>query len=149
VIAKVLAWLKGCRDPAGLSRGWLAGWLGDAGERAAARHLRRAGLRILARRYRTPLGELDLVAREGECIVFVEVKTRRSCDAGLPFEAVDRRKQAQLTRLALAFLKRHGWLERPARFDVVSIIWPAGARNPEITHYRHAFEPVGRGQMFS
>ncbi|MGQ0633007.1 MAG: YraN family protein [Planctomycetaceae bacterium] len=149
MIARTLAWLRGWGDPAMLSGGWLAGWLGDAGERAAARHLRQSGFRILARRYRTPLGEIDLVARDGDCIVFVEVKTRRSGDAGQPFEAVDHRKQVQLTRLALAFLKRHGWLERPARFDVVSIIWPAGGARPSITHYRHAFEPVGRWQMFS
>lgn len=129
--------------------GWLAGWLGNAGEREAARFLRRLGYRVIARRYRTPLGELDLVARDGKCIVFVEVKTRRSSEAGQPFEAVDRRKQQQLTKLALAFLKRRGWLEQPARFDVISIVWPEAANAPEITHYRNAFEPVGRGQMFS
>jgi putative endonuclease len=129
--------------------GWLAGWLGNAGEREAARFLRRSGYRIIARRYRTPAGELDLVARDGDWIVFVEVKTRRSNDAGQPFEAVDRRKQEQLTKLALAFLKRRGWLERRARFDVVSILWPEGSGLPEITHFRNAFEPVGRGQMFS
>jgi putative endonuclease len=132
-----------------LVSGWFAGWLGNAGEREAARFLRRAGYRVIARRYRTPLGELDLVARDGSCIVFVEVKTRRSRDAGQPFEAVDRRKQAQLTKLALAFLKRQGWLESPARFDVISIVWPEGAPDPEITHYRNAFEAVGQGQMFS
>ncbi|MFN0053676.1 MAG: YraN family protein [Planctomycetales bacterium] len=131
------------------AREWLAGWLGNAGERAAARFLKKLGYRVIARRHRTPLGELDLVALDGEVIVFVEVKTRRSTDAGHPFEAVDRRKQAQLTRLALAFLKQHGWLERRARFDVVSIVWPEGARHPQITHFRDAFEAVGEGQMFS
>jgi putative endonuclease len=129
--------------------GWLAGWLGNAGEREAARFLKRAGYQVIARRYRTALGEIDLVARDGAWIVFVEVKTRRSPDTGPPFEAVDRRKQAQLTKLALAFLKRHGWLESPARFDVVSIVWPEGSRTPEITHFRNAFEAVGEGQMFS
>jgi putative endonuclease len=129
--------------------GWLAGWLGNAGEREAARFLKRAGYQVIARRYRTPLGELDLVARDGAWIVFVEVKTRRSRDAGQPFEAVDLRKQAQLTKLALAFLKRQGWLESPARFDVLSIVWPEGTGVPEITHFRHAFEAAGEGQMFS
>ncbi len=129
--------------------GWLAGWLGNAGEREAARFLRGLGYQVLERRYRTPLGELDLVARDGNCIVFVEVKTRRSNEAGQPFESVDRRKQLQLTKLALAFLKQRGWLEQPARFDVISIVWPETANVPEITHYRNAFEPVGRGQMFS
>lgn len=126
----------------------MAGWLGNAGEREAARYLRRQGFQIIARRYRTPLGEIDLIARDGECIVFIEVKTRRSSEAGQPFESVDRRKQQQLTRLALAYLKQRGWLEQPARFDVISIVWPESTNVPEITHYRNAFEPTGRGQMF-
>jgi putative endonuclease len=132
-----------------ISRGWLAGWLGNEGERLAARYLRRLGFRILARRYRTVLGELDLVARDGACIVFVEVKTRRSDVAGQPHEAVDTNKQAQLTRLALAFLKRYRLLEQPARFDVVSIVWEGAEGEPHVVHYRNAFEPPGRGQMFA
>jgi putative endonuclease len=129
--------------------GWLAGWLGDEGERLAARYLRRQGYKILARRYRTAMGEIDLIARDGACIVFVEVKTRRSDVAGRPHEAVDSCKQAQLTRLALAFLKRYGLLEQPARFDVISIVWEGTGTEPQIVHYRNAFEPPGRGQMFS
>lgn len=129
--------------------GWLAGWLGDAGERLAARYLRGLGYKILARRYRTALGEIDLVALDGACIVFVEVKTRRSDAAGAPHEAVGAEKQMQLTRLALAFLKRYGLLERSARFDVVSIVWEGARQEPQIFHYRNAFEPPGRGQMFS
>ena len=142
------AWFAGLIGPAA-SGGWLAGWLGTEGERLAARYLRRLGYKILARRYRTALGELDLIARDGKCIVFVEVKTRRSALAGQPHEAVDRAKQAQLTRLALAFLKRFRRLEQPARFDVVSIIWEGPSGEPQIVHYRNAFEPPGWGQMFS
>lgn len=130
-------------------RGWLAAWLGDAGERRAARFLRRQGYQILARRYRTQLGEIDLVARDGACIVFVEVKTRRTAGAGQPHEAVDRAKQMQLTRLALAFLKRYRLLEQPARFDVISIVWDSTTGKPQIVHYKNAFEPPGRGQMFA
>lgn len=141
-------WLSELFGPAAFG-GWLAGWLGNEGERLAAGYLRRQGYKILARRYRTALGELDLVARDGACIVFVEVKTRRSALAGQPHEAVDRAKQAQLTRLALAFLKRYRRLEQPARFDVVSIIWEGPSQRPQIVHYRNAFEPPGRGQMFS
>lgn len=133
----------------GLLRGWVTRWLGDAGERRAARYLRAQGYRILARQYRTAFGEIDLIALDGQCIVFVEVKTRRSRAAGLPEEAVDGAKQAQLTRLALAYLKRRGLLDRAARFDVVAILWSEGAREPQIVHYRNAFPPVGRGQMFS
>ena len=148
-LGRCFAWLKGAAAPPKLLRGWLARRFGNEGERLAARHLRRQGYKILARQYRTALGELDLIARDGACVVFVEVKTRRSTEAGLPVEAVDRNKQAQLTRLALAYLKRHRLLDSPARFDIVAIVWAAGSREPEITHYRNAFEPTGRGQMFS
>ena len=141
-------WLDRLFGPA-VSAGWLAGWLGNEGERLAARYLRRQGFRIVARRYRTAMGEIDLVARDGACTVFVEVKTRRSESAGRPEEAVDTFKQAQLTRLALAFLKRYRLLETPARFDVVSVVWEGNQAEPKITHYRNAFEPPGRGQMFS
>jgi putative endonuclease len=145
-----LAFWKGLEGLFGKGSGsWLAGWLGNEGERIAARYLKRQGYRILARRYRTALGEIDLIARDGACIVIVEVKTRRSDVAGLPHEAVDTYKQAQLTRLALAFLKQHGLLEQAARFDVVSIVWEDAAAEPQIVHYRNAFEPPGRGQMFS
>lgn len=137
------------RPAAGESRGILTRWLGDAGERLAARHLRRLGMRILFRQYRTPAGEIDLIAQQGKTVVFVEVKTRRGVSAGLPAEAVDHRKQAQLTRLALAFLKRHRLLDHPARFDVVAIVWPAPGSPPVVTHYPNAFEAVGHGQMFS
>ena len=130
-------------------RRWLARWLGDRGERAAARYLRGQGMKILARQHRGRLGEIDIIARDGACTVFVEVKTRRSDAAGQPFEAVTHSKQQQLTRLALVYLKRHGLLESPARFDVVSILWPEGARDPVIQHYRNSFEPVGFGQMYS
>ncbi|MGH7201128.1 MAG: YraN family protein [Planctomycetaceae bacterium] len=130
-------------------RGWLRKLLGDRGERRAARYLRGLGYRILARQYANRFGEIDLIALDGERIVFVEVKTRTSDAAGLPVEAVDFRKQRQLTRVALAYLKRHGLLERPARFDVLALLWPNGAKSPEITHYQNAFEPVGFGQMFS
>jgi len=81
--------------------------------------------------------------------VFVEVKTRRHTGRGLPAEAVHADKQAQLTRLALVFLKKHRLLDSPARFDVVAITWSSDTAAPDIVHYRNAFPPVGRGQMFS
>ena len=135
--------------PDGGASGWLAGKLGNAGERVAERYLKHQGFRILFRRYRTPLGEIDLIARDQDTIVFVEVKTRRGDSAGNPESAVDERKQAQITRLALAFLKQNGLLEHPARFDVVAIVWPAADDKVEITHYRHAFDAHGRGQLHS
>lgn len=133
---------------------WLRFWfprrtLGQRGEAAAARFLRRLGYVIVARSQRDVLGEIDLVAVDGRTIVFVEVKTRRSTDAGHPAEAVDAQKQRRLTRLATGFLKRHQLLEHRARFDVVAVLWPAGRRRPRIEHFPAAFEAAGSGQMFS
>ncbi len=123
--------------------------LGQRGERAAARYLRRQGYKIVGRGERDHFGELDLVAVDGRTIVFVEVKTRTSHEAGHPAEAVGAEKQKRLTRLALAYLKRHDLLENAARFDVLAITWPDGAKRPTIEHIKNAFEAVGRGQMFS
>ena len=129
-----------------LVSGWLAGWLGDRGERLAARYLRRHGYRIIARRYRTRMGEIDLIARQGEWLVFIEVKTRRSSAAGHPFEAVTAAKQRQLTRLAYAFLKRYRCLSLRARFDVVAVIDPGNRQPVQIEHRQNAFEPADIGQ---
>ena len=82
-------------------------------------------------------------------IVFVEVKTRVSAEAGHPAEAVDDVKQRRLTRMAVTFLKRHGLLEYPARFDVVAITWPTGIRVPTIEHIENAFEAVGKWEFYS
>jgi putative endonuclease len=128
-----------------IARAFLNRLLGDRGERLAARHLRRQGLRVILRGYRTPHGEIDLIAREGPTLVFVEVKARRQ---GEPAEAVTPAKQRRLTLAALEFLKRHDLLEQPSRFDVVAIIWPDDRRPPSLEHFRNAFEAVGRGQMF-
>jgi putative endonuclease len=122
--------------------------VGQLGEDAAARFLRRQGYRIVARGQRDALGELDLVAVDGDVVVFVEVKTRRSHDKGHPAEAVDAVKQRRLTRLGLSFLKRHELLECSSRFDIVAITWPPGARRPLIEHFPGAFEPIGKYQFF-
>lgn len=130
-------------------RGLLAKLLGNQGERLAGRHLRRQGFKILARQHRSALGEIDLIALDGATIVFVEVKTRRNEAAGHPAEAVTLAKQRQLTRSALAYLRRHDRLESPARFDVVAILWPDDGSPPRVEHFRNAFDPPGHGQMFS
>ncbi len=120
-------------------------WLGDRGEREAARHLRRQGIRVLTRGYATRQGEVDLICREGPTLVFVEVKSRKQGD---PAEAVTPEKQRRLTLAALHFLKKHDLLETPSRFDVVAVVWPGGPRPASIEHFRDAFPAVGRGQMF-
>ncbi len=125
------------------------GTLGRQGEAVAARHLRRQGWRILARGHRNRLGEIDLIALEGETVVFVEVKTRQDTRHGEPTDAVNPEKQRRLTRAALGYLKQRGWLSRRSRFDVVAIVWSESTRQPEITHLRNAFEAVGDGQMYA
>ena len=123
--------------------------LGRRGEDVAARYLRRLGYVIVARGHRDSIGELDLVAVDGRTVVFIEVKTRTSHDAGHPADAVDEAKQRRLTRLALSYLKRHDLLECSARFDVVAITWPAGRGQPTLEHFQNAFEAVGFDGMFS
>lgn len=123
--------------------------LGQRGEAAAARYLMRRGYKILARGNRLDPGELDIVAADRDTIVFVEVKTRQSHDAGHPAEAVDAIKQRRLTRLAVTYLKRHRLLERPARFDVIAITWPAGKWFPTIEHFKNAFDAVGDYEFYS
>jgi putative endonuclease len=125
-----------------LVRSLLGRLLGDAGERAAARHLRLEGLRIITRGYRTALGEIDLIARDGDTLVFVEVKTRRR---GEPAEAVTDEKQRRLIRAALQFVRRFGLHETSSRFDVVAVVWPEDRRSPSIEHIRNAFDASGRG----
>ncbi len=123
--------------------------LGRRGEAAAARFLQRRGFVIVARSERDMLGEMDLIAVDQRTVVFVEVKTRKSHQAGHPAEAVGDAKQRRLTRLALGYLKRHDLLEQRARFDVVAVTWPDGQKQPTIEHFRNAFTPVGRHQMFA
>jgi len=122
---------------------------GQRGEAAAARFLRRRGYKILARGDRLGPGELDLVMLDRKTIVFVEVKTRASDQAGDPAEAVDQEKQRRLTRAAVTFLKRHGLLECPARFDVVAVTWPANVRRPRIEHIVNAFDAAGKWAFYS
>ena len=123
--------------------------LGDRGERAAVKYLKTQGFRIIAKQYRSSFGEVDIIAEDRRTTVFVEVKTRTSTNDGQPFEAVDLRKQEKITRIALAWLKQHDRLEQSSRFDVVSILWPDESGEPQIQHFRNAFEATGRGQFFS
>lgn len=122
--------------------------LGERGELAAKRYLRSCGYTIIAHGSRGPFGELDIIAVDRQTVVFVEVKTRRSHDTGHPADAVDLRKRRRLTRLALAYLKRHELLECAARFDIVAVTWPDGARKPIIQHFTNAFEPTEKWNLF-
>ncbi len=106
--------------------------LGALGEERAEAFLRERGYRIRERNYRCPLGEIDIVAEEGDTIVFVEVKTRKGLAFGWPKEAVGRRKMRKLSQVASFYLKEKGLLERKARFDVVSIILSPEGEDIEI-----------------
>ena len=102
--------------------------LGRRGEEAAARHLASRGLRILERGFRSRAGEIDIVAQDGETLVFVEVKSRSSLACGRPAEAVDSRKRRRLLNAASWYLLSRGGPERPCRFDVVEVVeTPDGA----------------------
>jgi len=113
---------------------------GKLGEDAAVVFLKQQGLQVLTQNFRCPLGEIDLVARDGETLVFVEVKSRFGNRFGLPQELVSRPKQRRLTRLAHWYLKCHRMENRPARFDVVAITWQEA--RPDITWIPNAFEAI-------
>jgi putative endonuclease len=123
--------------------------LGVRGEEAAARYLKKLGYVIVARGHRDNIGEIDLVAVDGRTVVFVEVKTRTSHNAGHPADAVDEKKQQRLTRLAMSYLKRHDLFECSARFDVIAVTWPDENSRPTIEHFQNAFEATGFSGMFS
>ena len=115
--------------------------LGARGETLAARYLRKtAGHRILKKNYRSPAGEIDLISVDGDTLVFVEVKTRRDDRMSDPEQAVNADKRRKLTRCARGFVnerKLHDW---PFRFDIVSVILPAGGE-PCVKHIPEAFMP--------
>jgi len=98
----------------------------------------RQGFDILARRYRSRSGEIDLVAFDGPTLVFVEVKTRASKEYGAPWEFVDWEKQQKLRRAAEEFIARHDLGQYSYRFDIVSVVAP-GAVRAEVTLFRNAF----------
>ena len=112
--------------------------LGSEGEDLAVRFLQKKGYRIVARNYKTPVGEIDIIARDGDTIVFIEVKTRTDISFGYPFEAVNKRKRQKLKNLALLYLKRKR-KESPVRFDVLSIFCMDNGKK-DIEHIKDAFE---------
>jgi putative endonuclease len=112
---------------------------GRDGESRAAAYLASCGLRIIARNVRSAAGEIDLVALDGETLVFCEVRTRRSHEQGGALESVTPAKQRQVVRVAEHFLARHPRLATlPLRFDVVAIDVASG--DVEIAHVRDAFQ---------
>ncbi len=113
---------------------------GRTGEDLAARYLEENRYRIIERNFKCPIGEIDIIARDGRTIAFIEVKSRKSVRYGRPEEAVDRKKQAKLSLVAMAYLKGRSGLDTPARFDVVSVY--LGPQRPEIRLFKNAFDLV-------
>lgn len=113
--------------------------LGNSGEEIATNFLETAGYRIVTRNYRCRLGEIDIIARDGRTLVFIEVKTRKNMNFGPPAAAVTLKKQRQISRTAQWYLTEHGLFDIPARFDVVSIMAEPNGRH-QIEHLPGAFE---------
>ena len=114
-------------------------WLGAYGENVATDWLRAHGCRILARNFKGPRrGEVDIIARDGKLLLFVEVKTRHKDTRIRPLDAVDKTKQALIERGANAWLKQLGTRNLPWRFDVIEIYVEEGEK-PRINHVRDAF----------
>lgn len=114
--------------------------LGRAGEDVACSYLEARGYRIVARNVRYSVGEVDIVARDGETLVFVEVRTRRSREHDEIGETVTPAKQRRVTRAALRYLRKHPGPGRPLRFDVITVSWPdPSADEFTIAHCKGAF----------
>lgn len=112
--------------------------IGRQGEELAADFLRQKGMEIVARNVYTPAGEIDIVARDGETTVFVEVKTRRSAAYGAAVEAITPRKLAAMQGSAEYYAAQHGLWDLPMRIDVVTIEWTK--ERYAIVHYPNILE---------
>jgi putative endonuclease len=112
--------------------------LGKDGEDLALKKVESLGYQCIARNYRCSVGELDLVARDGETLVFIEIKTRKGKSLDYAKEAVHARKQRQMSKVALAYMKKTGCEDAKARFDVVVIHQKGTEREIEVI--RNAFD---------
>jgi len=117
--------------------------LGRWGEKEAVRFLKRRGYRIIGRNVASGIGEIDVIARDGDELVFVEVKTRTRADFGGPLPAVDRSKRRKLIQLARTYLAQHRMEDVDARFDVVGVTAVEGGKKPEIELVQDAFSLNG------
>lgn len=103
--------------------------LGAKGEDLAIRYLKKRGYRIIERNYRVKLGEIDIIAEQGDDLVFIEVKTRSDTSFGSPFESITVQKQKQLSKVALEYIGKKKCHLCPARFDVVGIQFQKGSKS--------------------
>ena len=110
---------------------------GEQGEQMAAEFLQKQGYRILERRFRSKLGEIDIIAKQKEVFIFIEVKTRRSTAFGMPSEAVNYRKQTKIINTALQYLAFTHNQSCPFQFDIIEVLLTAPW--PSINHIPNAF----------
>ncbi len=120
---------------------------GQMGERAARKHLKKQGLKFLTANFRTPRGEIDLVFRDGDCLVFVEVKTRSSEEWTRPAAAVDQERRGRLTRAGLDYLRLLHNPQVKLRFDIVEVLLEDGVVS-EIRHLVNSF-PMERPYRYA
>lgn len=121
------------------SKGQQNAGVGRCGEDLAAAFLERNGFAIIERNFRCKGGEVDIVAREGKTLVFVEVKSRKTLTYGLPQLAVTPFKQRQISKAALTWLARNHKHDSPARFDVIAILLNNNYRH-QVEHIKNAFD---------
>ncbi len=114
---------------------------GDLGEDAAARYLESRGLRVLDRNWRHRQWELDLVCRDGDTLVFVEVKTRAAGSMATPADALTHKKQARLVKAASQYLTKNDLWDMPCRFDLAGVI--DTGRSMDVEHIENAFDLSG------
>lgn len=113
--------------------------VGDLGERLAAKFLRRSGYRVLTRKYRCKFGEIDIVARDKDMLVFVEVRSKSDSEYGLPYETVGYTKRRRLERVAAEFLRRFNLFDYDCRFDCVSVLFDDNFKPKQIELIKDAF----------
>ena len=112
--------------------------LGKLGEDLALKKIKRLGYKCIARNYRCPLGEIDIIAKDKDCLVFIEIKTRKGKSLGYAKEAINARKKRQLSKVALAYMKANDCCDVKSRFDVVAINLYEGREQIEVI--RNAFD---------
>ena len=139
ILGSLKSWWKGAEEPIHLQHGRL-------GERAAKRHLKRSGLKFLTANFRSERGEVDLIFRDGDCLVFVEVKTRSREDWLRPAAAVNAERRRRLTRTALDYLRLLKNPQVKVRFDIVEVLL-VNSQVREVRHLENSF-PMERPHRY-
>ena len=115
--------------------------LGRKGEKIAQKYLKKIGYKIIQKNYSTKKGEIDLIMRQDDTVVFIEVKTRQTDDSAPGELAVNFHKQKHITATARLFIQKYNLYDFPCRFDVVAVTLPPTGK-PEIRHYQNSFVPT-------